>query len=419
MRGFRFSISKNLIDHSLNLGIRGITIVLRFLLIFGLGRYYSTEDLGVFGLLSTTITIVIFFLGFDFYAYAHREILAAGKKEQVKHIGSSLALFAITYIIVLPICLFIFFANILPIHLLVWFYVLAILEHISQELYRLFILFSQQLFANVLLFLRMAAWILPVLFYWLFNDFVDLQLEIIFSAWCVGLLVSVGLGIYRLKQHYASVSIDWQVDWQWIRRGIFVSAQFLVGTLAYKVIEFSDRYFLDYYLDKKSVGIYTFYYNFANTLQTLVFTLVIANLYPKLAEYYVTGKKDLFESYKQQFQKQVILISLIGSILVFFIIFPILYFVAKPEFYDSITTYAVLIVAVTLLNISFVPHYVLYAKGRDKAIMVTTLVCAGINIVFNLMLTQKYGLLGSASSTVLSYSFLLISKYIYAASSEK
>lgn len=400
--------------HIANLGLRGITIALRFLFIIGLSKYYSTEDLGIYGLFTTTVTIVIFFLGFDFYAYAHREILKVDKYQQPNFLYNSLIFFLLTYVIVLPSCLFFFFFNILPLKYIVWFYLILVFEHLSQELFRLYVLFGNQVFANFLLFVRMSSWTIIVFAVWAANDLTELRLNYVFALWMLGSFISVGLGFIGILKRYGGGSKNsFYIDKKWIREGVPIAVKFLIGTLAYKLIEFSDRYFIDYFLDRKAVGVYTFYYNFANVLQTLVFTLVIAQLYPKMVEYFV--KKDLFnyDLQKSKFKQQVIGTSLIGSVIVILIIYPAIYIVGKPEFYDNLDAYIVLIVAIVLLNISFIPHYILYTRKMDNEIMICTVFSALANLASNLVLTERFGLLGSAISTLFSYFLLTMSKYYF------
>lgn len=397
----------------LNLFLRGLTIGLRFILVFGLAKYYSIYDLGVYGLFVTTTTLLIFFLGFDFYSYAHREILATPDRLQPDLIKNKIAFWGISYLIVGPLAGVIFLTGILPSSLIFWFYLILLFEHLAQELYRLFILLGQQVFANILLFIRMAAWVIIVLIYWIVNNFQNLDITIIWMLWSMGVISSVILGFHRLINHYKPFKLSPGIDWQWIKKGIVVSIPFLIGTLAFKVIEFSDRYFIDFFVGKEAVGVYTFYYNFANVLQTVVFTLVIAELYPKLIEYYQNGDSQLFAQASKKFSRQVTLISASSMVVVALCIIPAIEIIDKPEFYDDFAAYIVLIIAVTLLNISFIPHYLLYAKRKDKILMVTTLYGAGVNVLGNLILTRYFGLIGSAFSTLLSYLLMVILKYRY------
>ena len=78
-----------------------------------------------------------------------------------------------------------------------------------------------------------------------------------------------------LKRDYDFKDLTEAINWDWIKNGVKVSIPFFIGTLAYKVIEFSDRYMIDYYMTKADVGVYVFFGGIANTVNIVVFTLVI------------------------------------------------------------------------------------------------------------------------------------------------
>ena len=58
-----------------NLTLRGITILLKFALSVIVIKELSVADYGVFGLFQSTIVILTFIIGFDFYTFSSREIL--------------------------------------------------------------------------------------------------------------------------------------------------------------------------------------------------------------------------------------------------------------------------------------------------------------------------------------------------------
>lgn len=395
-----------------NLSLRAITIGLKFVLIFGVSKYYSTEDLGLYGLFTTNISVLMFFVGFDFYTYAHRELLVSPISDRGKIVSHSLIFFLFTYLVVCPLSFFVIFGSILPIKVMLWLYVLLVFEHLSQELFRILILFGNQYYANFLFFIRSSSWILPVLLYWYISEFQNLELDWIFLFWTLGSFVSVILGAVKLRQYLPPKPFQFTTfDYGWLKSGMPVALKFLVGTLAFKVVEFSDRYFIDQYLDKETVGIYTLYYSFANVVQTLVFTLVIAEMYPKVTQYYLNGDFASFKSYRRLFERKVWVISIIAAILVFILIFPALNFIGKLQFFSELETFALLLFAVFLLNVSFVPHYILYAFKMDTEVMICTVIAAVINITANFILIKSYGIVGTAISAVISYAFLLIVKY--------
>ena len=56
----------------------------KFLLIIGLSKVLTIEDYGVFSLIVTSLTFLVFFLGIDFYNFSHREIID-NNDDKVKH----------------------------------------------------------------------------------------------------------------------------------------------------------------------------------------------------------------------------------------------------------------------------------------------------------------------------------------------
>ena len=392
----------------INLGLRGLSMLAKFLLVIYIGKYLSVDGLGEYGLFVTTITIAIYFLGLDFYTYNTREILAKEKNERLPLIRDQFIFHLLVYVVVLPLLLTVFAFGLVETKYIVYFYLILIFEHLSQELYRLYTTLQKPIFANVLLFFRTGLWVYIVVALWYFNVRGTMNLQTVWYGWVIGSLASIVIGIIYLKKDYNFKTLTEKIDWIWIKRGLKVSLPFFIGTLAYKVIEFSDRYMIEYYMTKADVGIYTFFGSIANVIFTITFTLVIMVYYPKLIETYQT-KKEHKVIVKTFFYKTA-LVSLITSIIISLLIYPILDYMGKKEFINSIEVLWLLIFATIILNISLIPHYILYAMQRDIIIRDITLIGAIINIVLNMILIKEYGLIGAALSTIIAFLFIMIKK---------
>ena len=122
-----------------NLGLRGTTLVSKFLLIFMLARFLEPAELGLYGLLTVSISYGLYFLGFDFYIFTTREILKAEPSGRGQLLKSQVALSLILYAVFLPLTIVLFGLELLPWWLLPWFMALLVLEHITQELNRLLV----------------------------------------------------------------------------------------------------------------------------------------------------------------------------------------------------------------------------------------------------------------------------------------
>ena len=133
----------------IGVGLRSITLASKFILLVYMAKLLSPEQIGVYGIFVATISYALYFLGLDFYVINTREILAkSDKKEKARLVRDQLAFHGVVYIFVLPMLLVVFMAGLLPWKYIVWFYVLLVLEHLSQEAIRLFFTLSLPIVAN-------------------------------------------------------------------------------------------------------------------------------------------------------------------------------------------------------------------------------------------------------------------------------
>ncbi len=54
-----------------SLALRVLLLASKFILMIGMARYLSPEDLGIYGLLSVSIALALYLLGMDFYVYGY------------------------------------------------------------------------------------------------------------------------------------------------------------------------------------------------------------------------------------------------------------------------------------------------------------------------------------------------------------
>lgn len=399
----------------LALFLRGSSMGSKFLLIIGLSKVLTTSDYGVFSLVTTTLTFLIFFLGLDFYNFSHREIIEKNNNK-VQLLINQFWFHVFSYIIFIPIIYLIFCYDIIPIKYIIPFYLLLVFEHLGQELFRFFNLFNKPNQANFTLLIRTAVWISIMLAI----EYVILQRELTISRllyyWIGG---SIGAIVYSML--YVIIKGDFNfndfnffsIDRQWIRDGIKISIPFFFGTIAYKIIEYSDRYMIDWFLNKEQVGIYSFYANFANIVNIVVNTITITLIVPNLLRVVSSNEIISIKTKINQFSKELYLTTALVSICVIILIFPTLKWLNKSEFSDELATLFVILIANVIFNISLLYHFLLYAYKKDTAILKPTLYASITNIVLNIILIPKFGILAAAISTLFSFLLIFILKRRY------
>jgi len=397
----------------INLILRGLTLGSKFLLSIYLVKFLSLEANGEYGIFVATISLLTYILGMDFYSFNNREILQNDIEDAGSKIKDQFILFFFIYLLVLPSLYFIGLFDFIGHQYLLLFYLILIFDHLSTELYRLLVVFSKPIQANINLFLRTGIWILVLISAWHYN-FKDLKnLESVFYFWMVGSIISVIYSIFSLSN--LSIKIPWnsKINNKWILKGLKIAMPFFIATLSYKIIQFADRYMVEYYLGTKQTGVYFFFSNISMLIETFVQTTVVMIYSPKLIASFNEDKVKQLTIFKK-FSKEVIIYSLIAVLGVCLMIYPLLYIVEKTDLYNSIGVFFVMASTRLIFNISLIYHFKLYVSKKDKVIMTSTVIALFFNIVLNVILIPSYGLIGGSIATLISILIMMGMKQFYA-----
>lgn len=394
-------------DRILNLTYRILTLICKFLLSILIIKRLGLEYMGIYGIFQSSIVLILYLLGMDFYTYNTREILKNSEGNLGFYISNQIVFHALIYIIILPLTLFLFFFKTLEIEYILYFYLVVVTEHISQEIYRILIALKKPVLASFILFIRSGLWVLLLSVIW-FSDFFEKNLKQVFFLWCSGALTSIIIGV-----HYGKFKLSHRINYNWIFSGFKSAIPFFLGTIFYKIIEFSGRYFLDFYHTKSDVGVFTFFSGVANTMFVFVQSTVIVVMSPNLIESAVKGKNS-FKNLFSKFKKEITYTTLVGFILAIIGIIPLLYFLDRPALVDNISVYFILLFAIAFFCLSYAPHYALYVYHKDIYLLKAAFISAFANIIFSFALIANYGVMGAAISQVLSFAVLYFAKqYFY------
>lgn len=390
----------------INLILRFSSLAGKFVLVFVIAKFLDLKELGIYGILNTTVTLGVFLIGLEFYNFSTREFI--NNKDQLgKLVRDQFVFHLISYIISTPLVYLIFFFDILPLEYYLLFTFVLILEHLNQEIYRILVAFSKLVEANIALFIRSSIWILFLYFLWVYSDVRNL--EQLLTFWSIGGLLALFLGLFWMKKfHFVEIKFG-KINFSWIKKGLITSIPFLVASLSYKFVEYSDRYFIDYFFDKDSVGVYTFYSGLSKVIQIAIFTVVTMVYYPKMIDSYGKDQKR-FQYYISKSLKETILYALAITVALIVSIDTILAIFDKPQLTEYKELLYILILGQVILCFSYIPHYILYAKKKDQTIMYSTLLGAGLCLVLSIILVPKYGPMGSAISGTIGYVAILAIK---------
>ncbi len=341
----------------------------RFALIFCLTRYLTPAEVGIYGIFYVTLFIGITLLGMEFNLYNSRELLSSDERKWPRMIRDQFVYHVIAYILIIPIGCIVIYYDMFAWQYVLWFYLILILSHITQELCNILTTLSRPFQASFIAFVRDGIWVFPlVAVMYCFPG--ERHLSSLWLFWSVGSLSGIFLCGYYLRHLQWAGVLKFPVDWPWLRRGMRTGFNFLWSTLAIWGIMSVDRYAIKYFWGLEAVGVYTFYSSFARVIEQFCWAGVVAILYPKIIFAYQTGKMDDYRQLMRRLSRGIILVVLVISIILI-VSFPyVLIIIGRPIYASSLSTFWVLIVATSIMTITFVPHLGLYVRRIDRMIII-------------------------------------------------
>ncbi|MBQ0735326.1 oligosaccharide flippase family protein [Aquimarina celericrescens] len=390
-----------------NLLLRGLSMGAKFLLSIYIIKFLGIKELGVFGVFQSTVTILLIIVGLDFYSFNTRKIIEHPSLLS-DYIRNQAVLHLVTYCIILPFTVIIFYQDIIAFKYLRYFFFILVFEHLSQEMFRLLVALRRSIIANIVFFIRTGIWVFILVCLGYLSPSYN-TLELVFKFWLSGSILSLLIGVIYLQKEYA---LKWfgKIDLELIKNGVTIAFPFFLGSICYKIIEFSGRYFIDFWFSKEEVGVYTFFSGIANTLFVALYSSFIIIEAPKLIKSKTEGY-EAFQTKLKFFKKGVIRIALLLLVLANIAIYPLLIFLDKQKLFDSIEVFWIMSVSITMWSFSYVYHYALYTYHFDKRILIATLVACIANIGLSFILIPRFLLVGAALAHLLSFLLVYAVKY--------
>jgi O-antigen/teichoic acid export membrane protein len=384
--------------------VRAITLASRFLLSIILARALSPEDLGYFGLLSAALPFGIVLIGLEFHNFLVREQVVATPGQRVEHIRNQGALYFCNYLVMLAgTAIFLLFRPDLLVAVC-WFIALLAVEHLTIEASRNLIAFSRPLAANMILLVRGGLWVYAVGVVMAIMPMTR-KVETVFIAWLVGGICGILIAIVLFRK-LPWKEVPWHgVDWKWIKSGLRTSTPFMLIVASILTSTYCDRFFIDAYLPRRDVGIYTFFSMLAIGVQSLI-TSVSQQYLPLIIAAHNQGAIAHRHSLVN-FARTMAYCSTAANALAIVAIYPLLWLIDKSDYSENLSIFFVLLAASALRGFADIPAHALYSASADRALLVSNIASALTAIGLSATLIPAVGLQGAAIGS-LGASFILL-----------
>ena len=395
-------------EKSYNLLIRGSATIIKLAFTLFLGSVFTEIEFGLYSLIISSIYISLILIGFDIYLDANRKIIQKDNIQDQSYILNNQIASYLPFYILFSIIIFFIPERIIPKEFIFLFFTISILEHINSEIFRLLLALRKTIIANLLFFIRNALWPLVILILYYLNY--QLDIYTLLSYWIFASILALAIGLSFLGKIY---EINFSlIDKTTIFKSYKFAFVFFIGTVAYKIVEFSDRYFIDYYLNKESVGVYSLYSQFGSVLNTIIFTIVISIGYPKLLKAIYENNLKMIIKERNMMLTEIVIISLLTLIGGYCFLNTLLDIINKPLYHEYNFLFYLVIISNVIFNISYVYHFMMIGFQKDLTITKITVIGAGINILLNIILIPKIGITGAIYSKTIAFTFILLSKYL-------
>jgi O-antigen/teichoic acid export membrane protein len=176
-----------------------------------------------------------------------------------------------------------------------------------------------------------------------------------------------------------------------------IGLPFIPASLSYLIFTQSDRWLILHFLDSAEVGIYSVAAKFGILMQFVLIT-PIGNAYsPYMMKKFSTG------DFNQRLKYIYLIISFI-FLLIAFGLPKIAKYVIDVSYHDALPLIPIIIIGYGISLAGGITGIRFFYRKKVKYILYFSIISAIGNIIFNIILIPKYGIIGAAVSTVIGYS---------------
>ncbi|MBN1253252.1 MAG: oligosaccharide flippase family protein [Bacteroidales bacterium] len=180
-------------------------------------------------------------------------------------------------------------------------------------------------------------------------------------------------------------------------------------SLSNAVSMYINRYMIQYFMDEHSVGVFSFAYSLSFSLFFILYigSLIFQPLLYKSKKADAKSEKNL-----TIYTNGVFIIISVASIVLWFL-FPYILQYYKSDYLKSESVFKTLILATLFIPFYHQGNYRLTLKNKTHLLPIASGIAAFFNIILNIILIPKIGIVGAAYSTLISNIVIMLITNIY------
>lgn len=182
----------------------------------------------------------------------------------------------------------------------------------------------------------------------------------------------------------------------------------LAATIAIEIYTLADTTMLNLMKGDEVVGYYTSAMKIVGIIRTLIAAICAVYL-PKLSYYYANDEKEKFYSLAKNGINILLTFSIPAAVGLNLLAKDCVAIIFGNTFSGSIMVMQILSISIITVALSnFMGYQILVTAGKEKIVMISTVIAAVINIIMNYFLIIPYAHYGAAIASVVSEGFITI-----------
>lgn len=192
-----------------------------------------------------------------------------------------------------------------------------------------------------------------------------------------------------------------------VREALRFGAPLLFFEFGNMLLTYGDRYLVAHFLGSERTGIYAAAYNLSVSIQTMLLVPLTSIIFPWASKLWSEhGREDT-----ERFASRILNYFLIVTVPIIFgaavLAKPIMVTLASAKYAESASLLTPLMAATVLFGLYHVLALGLFIQKKTVMLAVQVLAATLANVLLNLWMIPRFGLMGAALSTVLGYALLL------------
>lgn len=197
-------------------------------------------------------------------------------------------------------------------------------------------------------------------------------------------------------------------DMGFLRTAVAFSLPLMVAEISWVVLDSGDRFFIQHYMGPQALGFYAAAYGIAIYLQDVMMAPLQMALFPVCMKLWNTEGKKATQDLLARSLDQFVLVAVAVVCVAMVTSRDVIVLLASRKFQQAHTLLPYLVIGLVLsaVTIYFRPGLMIYK--RASKIAVATFYACVLNIVLNIILLPRIGLVGAAIATMVSYGGIVV-----------